>query len=85
MFQKSVYEVKYKASYEIGYIYFIKEREEECFINNNMWTVEKHHFNEISILLSFHRSLLTARSAYFEAMLSGSWAESDSHEIKLEG
>lgn len=52
---------------------FLQDLDYDCII-----TVSDVHFKA-------HRSLLTARSAYFEAMLSGSWAESDSHEIKLEG
>ncbi|XP_061169631.1 BTB/POZ domain-containing protein 8-like [Saccostrea echinata] len=52
---------------------YLQDLDYDCII-----TVSDTHFKA-------HRSLLTARSAYFEAMLSGSWMESDSHEIKLEG
>ncbi|XP_048772508.1 BTB/POZ domain-containing protein 8-like [Ostrea edulis] len=52
---------------------YLQNMDYDCII-----TVSDVHFKA-------HRSLLTARSAYFEAMLSGSWMESDSHEIKLEG
>ncbi|KAK3087340.1 hypothetical protein FSP39_004823 [Pinctada imbricata] len=32
-----------------------------------------------------HKCILSARSCYFEAMLSGSWRESETEEIRLEG
>ena len=36
-------------------------------------------------MLILFRCILCVRSTYFAAMLSGSWMESESQEIKLEG
>lgn len=69
----------------VTYILSIKERKNVLSITKyGLWrSIDSIRF--LFYHLFFHRSLLTARSAYFEAMLSGSWVESDSHEIKLEG
>uniref|UniRef100_A0A8D0GE51 BTB/POZ domain-containing protein 8 n=1 Tax=Sphenodon punctatus TaxID=8508 RepID=A0A8D0GE51_SPHPU len=48
-----------------------------CFSDVNIWVEEKQ--------FQAHRAILCARSSYFTAMLSGSWAESSQEHITLQG